>query len=223
FVGGTIYALCYIPYFMLGHTFGDAVGLQQQMFGYHYDLKATHPYGSKWWQWPFILRPISYYYHDWRTGAATQDSTACCVAEIIAIPNPAVWWLGLVSVPFVGWLGFRERNKGYVLLFVAYLLQWLPWASSPRVAFEYHFFPNLAVICLANAALLQRIWRYGETHAGRLARLGRTAWPQLVVGGYLVLVVGLFVFFFPILAGLHVRWDVWDARMWHWLMHNQWV
>ena len=82
-----------------GHSLGDLVGLQQQMFGYHYDLKATHPYGSKWWQWPFILRPISYYYHDWRTGAATQDPTACCVAEIIAIPNPAVWWFGLVSIP----------------------------------------------------------------------------------------------------------------------------
>jgi Gpi18-like mannosyltransferase/predicted membrane-bound dolichyl-phosphate-mannose-protein mannosyltransferase len=223
FVGGTIYVLCYIPYLLLGHNLGDLVSLQQQMFGYHYDLKATHPYGSKWWQWPFILRPISYYYHDWRTGAATQDSAACCVAEIIAIPNPAVWWLGLVSIPFAGWLAFRERNKGYLLLFVAYFLQWLPWATSPRVAFEYHFFPNLAVICLANAVLLQRVWRYGEARFGSLARAGRAAWPQLVVGGYLVLVVGLFVFFFPILAGLHVRWNVWDARMWHWLMHNQWV
>jgi Gpi18-like mannosyltransferase/predicted membrane-bound dolichyl-phosphate-mannose-protein mannosyltransferase len=223
FVGGTVYVLAYIPYFKLGHSFGDLVGLQQQMFGYHYDLKATHPYGSKWWQWPFILRPISYFYHDWRTGAATQDPTACCVAEIIAIPNPAVWWLGLVSVPFAAWLAFRERNKGAALLVTAYLLQWLPWAASPRVAFEYHFFPNLAVICLSNAILLQRVWHYGQARAGDLARAGRAAWPQLAVGGYLLLVIGTFVFFYPILAGLHVRWNVWDARMWHWLMHNQWV
>lgn len=212
FVGGTIYTLCYIPYFTLGHTFGDLVGLQQQMFGYHYDLKATHPYGSKWWQWPFILRPISYYYHDWRVGAATQDPTACCVAEIIAIPNPAVWWFGLVSIPVIAWLGWRERNKGFILLVCAYFLQWLPWASSPRVAFEYHFFPNLAVICLANAAVLQRAWQYGKTE-----------WPRVAVAAYLMLVVVLFFFFYPVLAGLHVRWDVWDARMWHWLMHNQWV
>jgi Gpi18-like mannosyltransferase len=217
FIGGTIYAACYVPYFALGHDFGDLVGLQQQMFGYHYDLTATHPYGSHWWQWPFIGRPISYYYHDWRTGAALQDSGACCVAEILALPNPANWWLGLVSVPLLAWLGWRERNKGYVLLVTAYLFQWLPWIASPRVAFEYHFFPNLAIICLANAVLLQRVWRYGRRFAGRYA------WPKLVVGGYLVLVFGLFVFFYPILAGLHITWSDWDARMWHPLMQNHWV
>jgi len=217
FVGATIYVLCYIPYFMLGHNLSDLVGLQSQMFGYHYDLKATHPYGSKWWQWPFILRPISYYYHDFRIGPATQDPHACCVAEIIALPNPAVWWLGLASVPFMGWLAWRERNKGYALLGVAYLLQWLPWMLSPRVAFEYHFFPNLAVICLANAVLLQRIWRYGQKLGGQYA------WPKLVVGGYLTAVVLLFVFFYPILSGMHVRWEVWDARMWHAIMGSSWV
>ena len=217
FVGGTIYTLAYIPYFALGHNLSDLIGLQQQMFGYHYDLRATHPYGSKWWQWPLILRPISYYYHDFRSGADMQNPVACCVAEIIAIPNPAVWWLGLISIPAIAWLGYRERNKGYLLLTMAYLFQWLPWMLSPRVAFEYHFFPNLAIICLADAVLLQRIW------AKASAMNERFAWPRLVVGGYLTLVVALFAFFFPILAGLHVPWNVWDARMWHWLMGNQWV
>jgi Gpi18-like mannosyltransferase len=217
FVAATIYVLCYIPYFGLGHSLGDLVALQQQMFGYHYDLKATHPYGSKWWQWPLLLRPISYYYHDWRVGPAGQNPAACCVAEILALPNPAVWWLGLISIPFIAGLAWRERNKGCTLLVTAYFLQWLPWITSPRVAFEYHFFPNLAVICLANAVLLQRVWRSGEKLRGRLS------WPRLVVGGYVVLVVGLFAFFYPVLAGSHVSWDVWDARMWHWLMRNQWV
>jgi dolichyl-phosphate-mannose--protein O-mannosyl transferase len=187
------------------------------MFGYHYDLKATHPYGSKWWQWPFIGRPISYYYHDWRVGAATQDPTACCVAEIIALPNPAVWWLGLVSVPMLAWFAWRERNKGYLLLVVAYLLQWLPWATSPRVAFEYHFFPNLAIICLADAVLLQRLWRYGASFKGN------ASWPRITVVSYLLFVVALFAFFYPVLAGLHVQWQVWDARMWHWIMGNSWI
>jgi len=269
FVGGTVYLLCYIPYLSLGHNLGDLVGLQQQMFGYHYDLTATHPYGSKWWQWPFIGRPISYYYHDWRVGTATQDPAACCVAEILALPNPAVWWLGLVSVPMIAWLAWRERNKGYALLVTAYLLQWLPWAASPRVAFEYHFFPNLAIICLADTVLLQRLWRYGAkleggvpvnafaisvgivtalaisiatiysgyslaigipaglAAGGAIAYFGKSlanlTWPRFVVAGYLVLVVALFAFFFPILSGLHVPWHVWDDRMWHGLMQNAWI
>ena len=64
------------------------------MFYYHYDLHATHPYSSKWWQWPLLQVPISYYYKDFRAGAAPANGAACCVAEILALPNPVVWWLG---------------------------------------------------------------------------------------------------------------------------------
>ncbi len=78
------------------------------------------------------------------------------MAEILALPNPLVFLLGLVSVPFVGWLAWRERNKGYALLVLAYFLQWLPWFHSPRMLFEYHFFPNLALIVLCDVILLQR-------------------------------------------------------------------
>ena len=114
-------------------------------------------------------------------------------------------------------LAWLQRNRGYALLVIAYVLQWLPWIGSPRIAFEYHFFPNLAIICLADAVLMQRLW---GAAAGMRQRF---AWPRVAVGAYLALVVALFVFFYPILAGLHVAWSVWDARMWHWLMKNQWV
>lgn len=201
FVAATVYTLSYIPYFTLGHNLSDLVALQQQMFGYHDNLRATHPYGSSWWQWPLLQRPISYYYHDFRTGAALQNGAACCVAEILALPNPAVWWLGLVSVPFIAYLAWRERNKGFALLTVAYLFQWLPWIATPRVAFEYHFYPNLAIICLANAALLQRMWK-------------RLTWGKYAVWGYLALVVALFAYFYPILAGVPITYDGWHQRMW---------
>ena len=224
FVGASIYALCYIPYFRLGHGLGDLVQLQHDMYAYHccaptvmLSAGAKHPYMSQWWQWPLVLRPISYYYHDFRTGAATANGTACCLAEILALPNPAIWWLGLVSVPFMGWLAWRERNKGYGLLFIAYFFQWLPWIGSPRLAFEYHFFPNLAVIVLADAILLQRLWQMGKKLPERFF------WMRPVVIGYGAVVLGLFVFFYPVLAGVHINWQTWDARMWHWLMQNQWV
>jgi dolichyl-phosphate-mannose--protein O-mannosyl transferase len=164
-----------------------------------------------------LQRPISYYYHDFRVGSATQDPTACCVAEILALPNPLNWWTGLFSVPFIAYLAVREKNKGYLLLVVAYFLQWLPWILSPRVAFEYHFFPNLAIICLANAVLLQRVWRMGEAYATKWS------WPRYFVAGYCTSIVLVFAFFFPILVGFHVPWNVWDARMLHWLMGYHWV
>ena len=207
-VAGAIYTLCYIPFFTLGHNFLDMVALQTEMFNYHDHLVATHPYASSWWQWPILERPISYFYHDYRTGAATNDPAACCVAEILALPNPFVWWFGLLTVPLVGWYAWVQRNRGYALLVVAYFLQWLPWIGSPRIAFEYHFFPNLAIIVLCNAIVLQKLWNWvpAGSDSPAVSRIG--------VGIYLAVVVWAFAFFYPVLAGTHVTWDAWHARMW---------
>jgi len=236
FVGTTIYVLTYIPYFQLpAHTFSDMVALQKQMYDYHSELTATHPYGSKWWEWPLILRPISYYYHDFRMGAASNLPNACCVAEILALPNPIVWWMGLISVPFIAYLAIRERNKGYALLVTAYFFQWLPWIASPRVAFEYHFLPNLAIICLADAVLMQRIWNRAQDAPRWIeGSIGFKdapdwverwfAWPRPLVWAFGLIAVWAFVFFFPVYSGMKVPWNVWDARMLHWLFrNNQWV
>jgi dolichyl-phosphate-mannose--protein O-mannosyl transferase len=207
FATGIIYTACYIPFFTLGHNFLDLVALQTEMYNYHAHLVATHPYASSWWQWPILERPISYYYHDFRTGAFANDPTACCVAEILALPNPFVWWFGLITVPAVGFFAWFERNRGYALLVIAYFLQWLPWILSPRIAFEYHFFPNLAIIVLCNAIVLQKLWHWVPEGEGRLL-------PRIGVGVYLGIVAWAFVFFYPVLVGQHVSWDAWHARMW---------
>ena len=208
FTAATIYLITYIPFFLLGHGFSDLVGLQQQMYWYHSAgvTDKTHPYSSVWWQWPIEMIPISYYYHDFRVGAATANAAACCVAEILALPNPAVFLLGLVSVPAAAWLAWRERNKGYALLALAYFMQWLPYARSPRLMFEYHFFPNVAVIVLCDVVLIQYVWR----------RLSRTSLPSArwALGVYGALVVALFVFFYPVLAGTKLSYAAWYQRMW---------
>jgi Gpi18-like mannosyltransferase len=208
FTAGTIYLLSYVPFFALGHSFSDMVYLQQQMYWYHSSTvaHATHPYSSVWWQWPIEQIPISYYYKDFRIGAEVQNAAACCVAEILALPNPAVFLLGLIAVPFVAWRAWVERNKGYALLVAAYALQWLPYAGSPRLMFEYHFFPNLAVIVLCDVVLIRAVW---QRLAARTLDTARFA-----LAGYLLVVAGLFAFFYPVLAGTQVTYASWHARMW---------
>ncbi len=211
-VGGVVYTLSYIPYFLFTaqtgghHGFDDMVAMQHAMYRYHSTLVATHPYASQWWQWPLLLKPISYFWTDLRHN--TADPNGCCVAEILALPNPFSWWLGLATVPIVGYLAWRERNKGYALLGIAYLLQWLPWAHSPRLMFEYHFYPNDAIILLADTIVLQRIWN------------ARWTWGKYVVGVFLLVVLVAFIYFYPVLAGQHVTWNEWNARMWlpHWII-----
>lgn len=193
---------------------GELVYRQYTMFEYHDKLVATHPYSSEWWQWPLDLRPIAYYWKDLRTGANANNPQACCVAEITSLPNPLILWLGLLCVPLVAILAYIEKNKGYALLVLAYLLQWLPWARSPRITFAYHFYVDIPLIVLCNVIILQRIWnwQFGGTEARMFARIA--------VGAYVAAVVLAFVWFYPMLAGVPLPWNQWDARMWlgsHWV------
>lgn len=206
-----IYLIAYIPFFQigapnlsLGTGLADLWGLQKQMYWYHHNLRATHPYTSSWWSWPFELRPVSYYYHQFSTQPVQ------IVAEIIALPNPAVWLAGLITVPLAAWWAWRERHKGIMLLVIAFLLQWLPWIASPRIDFQYNFYPNLAIICLCGAYVLQKVWHAARAHQTE----DRALVPRGFVFAYLALCFALFVYFFPVLSGAHVTWDQWHSRMW---------
>ncbi|HET9393427.1 MAG TPA: phospholipid carrier-dependent glycosyltransferase [Candidatus Rubrimentiphilum sp.] len=211
FLSMTVYLLVWVPDFIRQielKSLTDLIYRQYSMFMYHDTLKATHPYASAFWTWPIDLRPIAYYWKDTRIGAAAAQSTACCVSEIMSLPNPLILWFGLVCVPIVAFLAWRERNKGYALLVIAYLLQWLPWARSPRITFIYHFYVDIPIIILCNVIVLQRIWHWGDfNHDAKL-------FSRIAVGTYVAAVVLAFVWFYPVLAASPVPWDQWNQRMW---------
>jgi dolichyl-phosphate-mannose--protein O-mannosyl transferase len=107
-------------------------------------------------------------------------------------------------------LAWRYRNKGYALIVLTYLMQWLPWAKSPRITFAYHFYVDIPLICLCNAIVLQQVWKWAsqrEDDGGKW--LGGIA-----VGAYVLAVVGAFVFFYPILSAYPISWHDWHQRMW---------
>jgi dolichyl-phosphate-mannose--protein O-mannosyl transferase len=236
FVAMTVYGLVWIPDMSRNahmpysaapdvneiHSVNDVVGRQYSMFDYHDHLKAKHPYSSLWYQWPFDYVPVAYFYQDHRAQDCAQPNPdkACCINEITSMPNPFTLWFGLLCVPLVGFFAWRERNKAYALLVVTYLFQWLPWAKSPRLAWEYHFYDNIPLICLCNAIVLQRLWCWASAHRGgeteserKNAALVRVA-GQAAVVGIACLIVAAFVFFFPILSAWPLTYDAWHARMW---------
>ncbi|HEY9179463.1 MAG TPA: phospholipid carrier-dependent glycosyltransferase, partial [Candidatus Baltobacteraceae bacterium] len=220
-----LYLASYIPFFLTsrpatfetGHDLSALMDLQQQMFTYH-DVTVTHnpphPYSSKWWEWPLLYQPVAYWYHDFRSGAAAADPNACCIGEILSLPNPLTWWFGLLTVPLLGVLAWRRRSRAFLLLFAAYFAQWLPWISSPRMLFEYHFFPNDAIIMLADTVALQWVWTRAQElpEQRELAKWG--------IGIFLAMTVVLFAYFYPVLAGDHITYAQWIARMWfhHWII-----
>jgi Gpi18-like mannosyltransferase len=216
FLGATIliafavYVLTYIPYFTLGKNFQDMLILQHSMYVYHHDTvaTATHPYASKWWTWPFDLRPVSYYYD---TFTGPKDPVQI-VAEILALPNPFVWVAGVLTVPLAGFLAWRARAKGMLMLVFAYFVHWLPWMFSPRIDFQYNVFNNLAIVCLCTTYVLQRFWLWAT--AAPEDERGRRLASMLTIGGYLAACLLTFIFFYPLLSGQHIPQVQWQARMW---------
>ncbi|MBI3485791.1 hypothetical protein HY025_02495, partial [Candidatus Daviesbacteria bacterium] len=64
-------------------------GLQHQMWYYHTHLKAHHDYSSPWWSWPLNLYPVWYF---------VQYYSGPFMSNIFASGNPAVFWLGFISL-----------------------------------------------------------------------------------------------------------------------------
>ena len=112
---------------------------------------ATHPYSSKWWTWPLLLRPVWYYWKD--PGPITGT-----VVGIWGSGNPAVWWAALPALIFAGWHAWRERSFPLAFVVVGWFVHIAPWIPIGRTLFLYHYLPSLLFGILALAWLLDRLW-----------------------------------------------------------------
>jgi dolichyl-phosphate-mannose--protein O-mannosyl transferase len=161
--------------FLTGHNLSIWWGMQQQMWWYHTGLKATHPYSSMWWSWPFLIRPIYLY-----TSAEANDM----VSRIYAFGNPAVFWFGFVSVISGSIYAYLEKNKNLALIIFSYIIFFVPWALSPRIMFLYHYLPSIPFMAIATGYILRRN-------------------PKLTVP-FFIFALGLFIYFYPHWAGLKI-------------------
>lgn len=211
-----VYSLAYIPHFIglrdlqtlppRAYTLTNVIDMQVGAYMYHAHLVATHPYASVWWMWPLDLRPVLYYAN---YGSAHGVATA---AMIYSLPNPLLLWTGLIGVPFAAFLAIRNRDRAVGLVVLAYLLQWLPWARSPRLAWIYHFYVDIPLIAICNALAIQWLWNRYRQRNRNLA--------YAIVGGYLAIIAITFVYFYPILAGVPIPSGARMQRMW---LGNWWV
>jgi len=186
-VPALIYTASYIPFFLVpgpGHGFHDMLTYQKFMYNYHAHLVATHPFASSWWEWPLMVKPIWYY-----GGSVAANQ----VSSIVAMGNPAVWWIGIGTVAAAVVLLFRGRARDprLVFLLVGLAAQYLPWVGVTRLTFIYHFFASVPFVVL----LIVYVMKEG-TDRGLLKR-GH-------VYGYLGAVLLLFILFYPILSGMTV-------------------
>ena len=189
-VPGLIYYLSYLPYGTARNVapftreYWDIVwGNQTNMFSYHSQLVATHPYSSHWYQWLLDIRPILYYLEYFPDG--THSSFGAFV-------NPVLCWGGFLSLFVLGYLAVARRDRVSQYILLGYLAQLLPWVLVPRLTFAYHYFPCTVFLALALGRcfdLMERNVKKGRAYVGRFALLS----------------LAVFILFYPNLAGVPVR------------------
>ncbi|KAI9746141.1 MAG: hypothetical protein M1818_000822 [Claussenomyces sp. TS43310] len=134
--------------------------LQRAMFFHNNALTSSHPYSSQPYQWPFLLRGVSFW---------TQNDTR---QQIYFLGNPLGWWItsSLIAV-YAGILAAdqlslrrgvdafdtRTRSRLYSstgFFFLAWLMHYFPFYLMGRQLFLHHYLPaHLASSLVAGAVL----------------------------------------------------------------------
>ncbi len=196
------YSLTWIPWLAdRGFDLLEWARHHGDMAGYHLTLDTVgedgqpiHPYMSAAWTWFLLLRPVAYF---WR------GDPSCC-AEILGIGSPPLFWGALLVLPYLAmsWRLRRDWRAGAIL--VPVLIQFLPWLLVSRPLFLFYMAPVAPFLAL------------GATYAVRdVSGTGWSRWIRITAAAILVaVVVGVFVFFWPVLTAETISLEAWWDRIW---------
>ncbi len=164
-------------------------------------MTVHHPYASRWYDWPFMMRPVDMW------ALYPQEGR---VKRMYLIGNPVVWWatgyaMLFLLVNFVPKLpGLLARATpppaGAAELFVVggFLANLLPFTAIARVMFLYHYLPALGFALLGLGLLVDRCGAHARWVAPALVALAAAA----------------FVYWAPLTYGLELSQAQFDARFW---------
>ncbi|MDQ5979279.1 MAG: dolichyl-phosphate-mannose-protein mannosyltransferase [Verrucomicrobiota bacterium] len=214
-----IYCLLWIP----DRTFNNQdgfFGIHGQIFDYHSSAASVgeHPYCSKWYLWPLMERPISYYFKV-REAVANDGQTVRFFSGVHLFGNPVLYWLSLGSVlamagqwvcQAVGWFRTGKYSPSWLMtsvILLGYGANLMPWALVNRCLFLYHY-QSASVF-----AFLALAWYCG------LAWVDRRWWLKLpgilAVGA----VFAALIYWLPLILGIELPAGQYYRLMWF----NRWI
>jgi dolichyl-phosphate-mannose--protein O-mannosyl transferase len=179
-----VYFLWLIP--MLGWQptrtafWGQIVWWHQSVWNYNTTLTATHPYSSKWWQWPFVIHPVLFFWEQADGGRRVINATG----------NVVLWWSGFVALIGTIPVLIRKFRPRILWLLVASLCFWLPWIKIGRIAFNYHYFETFFFEILLMSLILTYL-------------ADKPKWRPFIIA-FFVMVFISFVLLYPEASGMFV-------------------
>ena len=156
-------------------TLARLIPLQFEMLALQTQVLTPHNYQSSWWSWPLMLRPIWYFYE--------PDQGA--MRGVLLIGNPVIMWAGLVAVAACWWVGVKQRAQVPLAAAMLWTFSIGIWAIIPKsLGFFYYYYLPSIILCVALAVALHH-WR---------------DWLKQRDEWLLVPAVGMFAYFYPIIA-----------------------
>jgi dolichyl-phosphate-mannose--protein O-mannosyl transferase len=179
-----------------------------QILEFHTHLTSDHPYKTNPWSWLIEGRPTSFFYEGPKLGeqGCTVDT---CSKAITSIGSPSVWWGATLAV-FVllfMWALRRDWRAGAIL--AGFLGGYVPWfLLGDRTIYSFYAVAFVPYVVLAVVYVLG-LCSGGPTASPLRRRVGLG-----ITGGFLVLQIALFAFFYPIYTAQVVPYSFWSAHMW---------
>ncbi len=174
---------------------------------FHLHLQEPHSFAAPAWTWLVLGRPVMFYIE--RT---IPCGAADCVAEIVLLGTPLLWWSFLPALLLTLWLGFARRDwrAGAILVMCAFAI--VPWFFfSSRTMFFFYALPAEPFLILAVVFVLGTL---ATTPRWMPQDVNRLQTGALVTGAFVILVVLNFAYFFPIYTGESIPTLDWARRMW---------
>ncbi len=180
----------------------------QEILAFHVGLANEHAWSSSPWSWLVQGRP-TLFFSEWPKQGESGCRADECVTYIASLGNLFVWWgatAGLVVVLFL-WLFGRDWRAGAAL--TGLVAGWLPWfLYQTRTIYSFYavaFVPWLVLIVITCMALV-----LGRDDAS----LTRRRWGSIIVIGYAVGAVALFIWYYPVYTAQTIPREEWQWRLW---------
>ncbi|MBD2003090.1 MULTISPECIES: dolichyl-phosphate-mannose--protein mannosyltransferase [Cyanophyceae] len=224
-----VYRLAWIPHIQLNPERGFWE-MQKQILGYHQRVGgdvSIHPYCSAWYTWPWMMRPVGYFFE--KVGKTPEPVSSLISPfppsppkvvyfDVHAMGNPALWWLSTVAIAILLLilsqriirattnhnLSLVQSTEFGVALFLIlnYVANLLPWVKVTRCAFLYHYMGAAIFAFLAIAWIVDS---YLQSY---------NLWLRAVGVTIIFAILLAFVYWMPLYLGLPLSPESFGSRMW---------
>ncbi len=235
-IAALVYSLVWIPHLHQNPTY-NFWQVHQEILDYHQRIGSgqdVHPYCSAWYTWPFLLRPVSYFYQTAMdlsepipiTGPPLPRDAVRYVYSIYATGNPPLWWLSTTAMLFIlgrwcwqGWQQIGSHQATPTPLMAGYSITseqlWVPLYLGSNYAANFlpwagvsrctFLYHYMGAAVFSSLALAWLVDRWRQAPHKSLQAASLTIICASAIG---------FIVWSPFFLGLPLSLQRWQLRIW---------